>query len=203
MKSRCWWPGDDPVYIEYHDKEWGVPVSDDRIWFEFICLEGQQAGLSWITILRKRDNYRSAFHNFDVNRVAEMTDEQLEMHLGDPGLIRNRLKIYSIRSNALAFQNTQQQFGSFNNYIWNFVMDSPQDGRRDSMSDVPAKTAESEAMSKDLKKRGFKFCGPTICYAFMQAAGMINDHTRHCFRHKEISQLHKTWNPQSKSMTTN
>ncbi|MFM1897034.1 MAG: DNA-3-methyladenine glycosylase [Pseudomonadota bacterium] len=189
MTERCSWPGSDPLYVAYHDHEWGVPVRDDRSWFEFVCLEGQQAGLSWITILRKRDNYRKAFHNFDVTRVARMTDAAIEKQLQNPGLIRNRLKLFSIRSNAQAFIKVQQEFGSFDAYIWRFVGGKPLDGRRQTMKDVPATTPESDAMSKDLKKRGFKFCGSTICYAFMQAAGMINDHTANCFRYRNIKKL--------------
>lgn len=189
MKKRCQWPGDDPLYVHYHDHEWGVPVHDDRVWFEFICLDGQQAGLSWITVLRKRENYRRAFHNFEVSRVARMTDAAIEKRLQDTGLIRNRLKLYSIRSNAHAFLAVQKEFGSFDDYIWPFVDGSPLDGKRQGMSDVPATSPESDLLAKDLKKRGFKFCGSTICYAFMQAAGMINDHTRECFRYREVRKL--------------
>ncbi len=184
--SRCWWPGDDLDYIAYHDEEWGVPVHDDRLLFEFICLEGQQAGLSWITILKKRDHYRKCFKNFDVNKVARLTDKTIEKHLLDTGLIRNRLKLYSIRSNAMAFKQVQKEFGSFDRYIWDFVGGKPLDGKRKSRKNVPATTDISDAMSKDLKKRGFKFVGSTICYAFMQAAGLVNDHTGNCFRYLEL-----------------
>ena len=190
MKKRCSWPGDDPVYVDYHDTEWGVPVHDDRTWFEFICLDGQQAGLSWITVLKKRENYRKAFHNFDPAMVSRMRDSTIERLLNDAGLIRNRLKLYSIPLNAKAFLKIQDEFGSFNDYIWKFVDHRPLDGKRSKMSDVPATSVESDVMSKDLKKRGFKFCGSTICYAFMQAAGMINDHLEDCFRYQEIKSLH-------------
>lgn len=195
MKERCWWPGNDPVYVDYHDQEWGVPVHDDRTWFEFICLDGQQAGLSWITVLKKRDNYRKAFHNFDPLKVSRMRDSTIEKLLTDTGLIRNRLKLYSIPLNAKAFLQVQDEHGSFDDYIWQFVGGSPLDGERRKMSDVPATSPESDAMSKDLKKRGFKFCGSTICYAFMQAAGMINDHLEDCFRYKEVKELHKSAQP--------
>ena len=186
MTNRCGWPGDDPVYMNYHDCEWGVPVHDDRTWFEFLCLDGQQAGLSWITILKKRDNYRKAFYNFDVKKVARMRDASIEKRLEDVGLIRNRLKLYSVRSNAHAFIAVQDEFGSFDSYIWEFVDGETIDGKRRRSSEIPATSLESDAMSKDLKKRGFKFCGSTICYAFMQAAGMVNDHTQDCFRYQEV-----------------
>lgn len=189
MTNRCWWPGNDPVYIDYHDKEWGVPVHDERTWFEFICLDGQQAGLSWITVLKKRDNYRKAFHDFDPLKVVRMRDATIEKLLQNPGLIRNRLKLYSIPLNARAFMKVQEEFDSFDNYIWRFVDGQPLDGGRRRQSDVPATSSESDAMSKDMKKRGFKFCGSTICYAFMQAAGLINDHVHDCFRYQEIKQL--------------
>ena len=185
-KERCWWVGEDPDYIAYHDKEWGVPVHDDRLLFEFICLEGQQAGLSWITILKKRDHYRKCFKNFDADKVARLTDKTIEKLLLDTGLVRNRLKLYSIRSNAVAFKAVQKEFGSFDSYIWGFVGGKPLDGKRKTAKDVPATTEISDAMSKDLKKRGFKFVGSTICYAFMQAAGLVNDHTGNCFRYREL-----------------
>lgn len=191
MTKRCWWPGNDTVYVDYHDREWGVPVHDDRTWFEFVCLDGQQAGLSWITVLKKRDNYRKAFHNFDPLKVSRMRDSTIEKLLLNPGLIRNRLKLYSIPANARVFLQVQDEFGSFDDYIWRFVDGSPLDGKRHKSGDVPATTAESDAMSKDMKRRGFKFCGPTICYAFMQAAGMVNDHLQDCFRYEEITRLHK------------
>ena len=186
MSERCWWPGTNKLYIAYHDEEWGVPIHDDRLLFEFICLEGQQAGLSWITVLKKRDHYRKCFKNFEIDRVAQLTDKTIEKHLLDTGLIRNRLKLYSIRSNAKAFQHVQREFGSFDEYIWSFVDGKTIDGKRKLREDVPASTAISDEMSKDLKRRGFKFVGSTICYAFMQAAGLVNDHTGNCFRYREV-----------------
>jgi len=188
MTNRCWWCGEDPIYVAYHDEEWGVPVHDERLLFEFICLEGQQAGLSWITVLKKREHYRRCFKNFDIAKCAKLSDAAIEKHLLDTGLIRNRLKLYSIRSNALAFIAVQKEFGSFDEYIWGFVNGKPLDGKRKDAKAVPATTEISDAMCKDLKKRGFKFVGSTICYAFMQAAGMINDHTSHCFRYQELKQ---------------
>ena len=163
-------------------------MHDENLLFEFICLEGQQAGLSWITILRKRPHYRKCFHKFEVDKVAKMTDNKIEKLLLDVGLVRNRLKLYSIRSNANAFQSVQQEFGSFDSYIWDFVSRKPLDGKRRSARDIPVSTELSEAMSRDLKQRGFKFVGSTICYAFMQAAGLINDHTMDCFRYHELQQ---------------
>lgn len=189
MKTRCKWPGSDPDYLDYHDHEWGLPLHDDRLLFEFICLEGQQAGLSWITILKKRDNYRKRFKNFDATKVAKMSDENIELLLQDAGLIRNRLKLYSIRSNAVAFLQTQKEFGTFAAYIWSFVGGKTIDGKRRPGEAMPATTPESDAMSKDLKKRGFKFVGSTICYAFMQAAGLVNDHMNNCYRYKEVKTL--------------
>ena len=186
MNKRCWWSGEDPAYIAYHDEEWGVPVHDERLLFEFLCLEGQQAGLSWITVLKKRDHYRKCFKNFEIDKVARMTDKTIEKLLLDTGLIRNRLKLYSIRSNALAFKKVQKEFGSFDSYIWGFTGGKVLDGKRKTRKDVPATTDISDAMAKDLKKRGFKFIGSTICYALMQAAGLINDHTGNCFRYKEL-----------------
>lgn len=186
MTNRCWWSGNDPLYIAYHDEEWGVPVHDERLLFEFLCLEGQQAGLSWITVLKKRAHYRKCFKNFEIDKVARLADKTIEKLLLDTGLIRNRLKLYSIRSNAQAFKKVQQEFGSFDEYIWCFVGGKALDCKRKKSEDVPATTAESDAMCKDLKKRGFKFIGSTICYAFMQAAGLVNDHTSNCFRYKEL-----------------
>lgn len=186
MTKRCWWPGSDPIYVAYHDEEWGVPVHDERLLFEFICLEGQQAGLSWITVLKKRDHYRKCFKNFEIDKVARLKDATIEKLLLDTGLIRNRLKLYSIRSNALAFKAVQKEFGSFDKYIWSFVGNKTLHNKRKTAKQVPATTNESDAMSKDLKKRGFKFIGSTICYAFMQAAGLVNDHTATCFRYKEL-----------------
>jgi DNA-3-methyladenine glycosylase I len=189
MTERCWWPGKDPQYLAYHDEEWGVPIHDDRLLFEFLCLEGQQAGLSWITILKKREHYRKCFKNFEIDRVARLTDQTIEKLLLDTGLVRNRLKLYAIRSNALATQQVQKDEGSLADYLWSFVDGKPIDGKRRSAKEVPASTAQSDAMSKDLKKRGFKFVGSTICYAFMQAAGMVNDHTGNCFRYRQVKNL--------------
>ena len=186
MSDRCWWCGEDPLYVAYHDEEWGVPVHDERLLFEFICLEGQQAGLSWITVLKKREHYRRCFKNFDIEKCAKLPDATIEKHLLDPELIRNRLKLFSIRSNAIAFLAVQKEFASFDQYIWSFVGGKPLDGKRKDATAVPATTDVSDAMAKDLKKRGFKFVGSTICYAFMQAAGLINDHTSHCFRYREL-----------------
>jgi len=166
----------------------GVPVHDDRLLFEFLCLEGQQAGLSWITVLKKRDQYRKCFKNFDPDKVARMQDRSIEKLLLNPGLIRNRLKLYSIRGNAQAFLLVTREFGTFSNYIWSFVDGKVIDCKRKTRQDVPATTPESDIMSKDLKKRGFKFVGSTICYAYMQAAGMVNDHTSNCFRYRELKQ---------------
>jgi DNA-3-methyladenine glycosylase I len=188
MTARCWWPGTDPDYIEYHDREWGVPVYEDRALFECLCLEGQQAGLSWITILKKRARYRTCFRHFDIDRVARMQDRTIDRLLLDRGLVRNRLKLYAIRSNAQACRAVQSEFGSFSAYIWSFVGGCPMDGKRRNRESVPASTALSDAMSKDLKRRGFKFVGSTICYAFMQATGMINDHTRNCFRYTQLNE---------------
>lgn len=171
------------VYTDYHDHEWGVPVHDDRVLFEFLILEGAQAGLSWSTILAKRDSYRKAFADFDPAKVARFTDKKIEALLLDPGIVRNRLKVNAAVINAKAFLAVQKEFGSFDAYIWSFVGGKPKRNKWTSMSGVPAKTAESDAMSKDLQKRGFKFVGSTICYAFMQATGMVNDHIVTCFRH--------------------
>jgi DNA-3-methyladenine glycosylase I len=186
MTKRCWWPGSDPLYIAYHDEEWGVPVHDERLLFEFLCLEGQQAGLSWITVLKKREHYRKCFKNFEVDKVVRLQDTTIEKLLLDPGLIRNRPKLYSIKLNAKAFLIVQKEFSSFDDYIWSFIGGKTRDGKRKFQKDIPATTAESDVMSKDLKKRGFKFIGSTMCYAFMQAAGMVNDHTSDCFRYKEL-----------------
>ncbi|HUQ18451.1 MAG TPA: DNA-3-methyladenine glycosylase I [Gemmatimonadaceae bacterium] len=181
-KSRCSWPVSE-LDIEYHDSEWGVPVHDDRTLFEFLTLEGAQAGLSWSTILKKRDNYRRAFADFDVARVARFTPARIERLMLDGGIVRNRLKIESTVSNAKAFLKAQKEFGSFDAYIWQFVGGRPIVNSRRSMTDIPTSTPESDAMSKDLKRRGFRFVGTTICYAFMQAVGMVNDHLVACFRY--------------------
>lgn len=189
MKKRCQWCGTDPDYVAYHDEEWGVPVHDDRLLFEFLVLEGAQAGLSWLTILRKRDNYRRAFHGFDFEKVAMYKAKDVERLLADPGIVRNRLKIESTIKNAQGVIAVRKEFGSLDAYLWGFVDGKPLQNARGSLGDIPARTGISDAMSKDLKKRGFKFVGSTICYAFMQAVGMVNDHTTECFRHKEIKRL--------------
>jgi DNA-3-methyladenine glycosylase I len=184
--TRCPWATAEPN-IAYHDQEWGVPVHDDRLLFEFLILEGAQAGLSWETILKKRENYRSAFDNFDAERIARYTRKKLDRLLVDPGIVRNRLKIDSAVQNARSFLAAQQEFGTFDDFIWRFVGGKPRQERRRLMADVPARTVESDLMSKDLKRRGFKFVGTTICYAYMQAVGMVNDHLVTCFRHKEVA----------------
>ncbi|MFD2627297.1 DNA-3-methyladenine glycosylase I [Oceanobacillus kapialis] len=180
-KERCAWVTDDPLYIAYHDEEWGVPVTDDRKLFEMLCLEGAQAGLSWITILKRRDNYRKAFDNFQPEIVSKYSEEKVEKLLANEGIIRNKLKVRSVITNAQAFLQVKEEFGSFQSYIWQFVGGKPIVNHWESMEQVPAVTEESERMSKDLKRRGFKFVGPTICYAFMQATGMVWDHTSSCF----------------------
>ena len=186
-KKRCGWAeGLDEDYMKYHDEEWGVPVHDDRVWYEFIVLDGAQAGLSWSTILKKRENYRKAFAGFDPVKVAKFDKRKVERLLKDPGIIRNRLKVESAIKNARAFLEVQKEFGSFDAYIWRFVGGKTKQNRWRTLKQIPAETAESKAMSKDLKSRGFSFVGPTICYAFMQAAGMVNDHLITCFRHKEL-----------------
>ena len=177
---RCSWAGTDPLYVKYHDEEWGVPLHDDRRLFEMLILEGAQAGLSWITILRKRPAYRKAFDNFDPTKVAAYDARKTRALLADAGIVRNRLKIDAAITNARAFLDVQKAFGSFDAYIWQFVGGAPIDNRRRTMADVPARTPESDAMSQDLKRRGFRFVGSTICYAFMQATGMVNDHVSGC-----------------------
>jgi DNA-3-methyladenine glycosylase I len=186
MRHRCTWAGDDPLYRAYHDTEWGVPLHDDRALFEFLILEGAQAGLSWITILKKRENYRAAFDNFDAARVARYDANQIESLLQNPGIVRNRLKVQSAVVNAQKFLDVQNEFGSFDEFIWRFVGGKSRQNAWHSLAEVPASTPESDAMSKELKRRGFKFVGSTICYAFMQATGMVNDHTTDCYRHKEL-----------------
>jgi DNA-3-methyladenine glycosylase I len=186
MKNRCQWCGEDPLYIAYHDNEWGIPVHDDRLLFEFLILEGAQAGLSWLTILKKRENYRKAFQNFDCKTIANYSQNDVDRLLSDPGIVRNRLKIESTIKNAQGVIKIQEEFGSFDAYLWRYVENTPKQNKWRSMSDIPVKTELSEMMSKDLKKRGFNFVGPTICYAFMQVVGMVNDHTTDCFRHEEI-----------------
>ncbi|MFZ5754076.1 MAG: DNA-3-methyladenine glycosylase I [Bacillota bacterium] len=187
MKTRCKWAGPEQIYLDYHDYEWGVPVYDDRTLFEFLILEGAQAGLSWITILKKRENYRRAFDNFDAVKIANYDEKKKEELLRDPGIIRNRRKIEGAIDNARAFLKVQEEFSSFSQYIWGFVGGKPRVNHWTSHGEIPAQTAESQAMSRDLRKRGFKFVGPTICYAFMQAVGMVNDHTVDCFRYEEIN----------------
>ncbi len=184
MKQRCPWATSDPLYILYHDQEWGVPVHDDRKLFEMLILEGAQAGLSWITILKKRENYLKAFDNFDAKKVARYDSKKVRQLLSNEGIIRNRLKIEAAIQNAQAFLAIQKEFGSFDQYNWQFVGGRQKVNRRESLQEVPAKTSESDAMSKDLKLRGFKFVGSTICYAFMQATGMVNDHVQGCFRYR-------------------
>ena len=185
-QTRCAWART-PLGIAYHDREWGVPVHDDQVFFEFVTLEGAQAGLSWETILRKRDAYRRAFDDFDPERVARYTPKKLERLMADPGIVRNRLKVDSAVTNASAFLEVRGEFGSFDDYIWRFVDGKPRLNQVRALGDVPASTPESDAMSKDLKKRGFRFVGTTICYAFMQATGMVNDHAVTCFRYREIA----------------
>ncbi|MGD8367259.1 MAG: DNA-3-methyladenine glycosylase I [Desulfobacterales bacterium] len=188
-KSRCPWAGTDPDYIRYHDTEWGVPVHDDRKLFEFLILEGAQAGLSWLTVLKKRENYRKAFDRFDPEKVARYGDAKIARLMADPGIIRNHQKIAAAVKNAGAFLRVREQFGSFSRYMWRFTDGRPVQNRWQKDKDVPARTAESEAMSRDLKQRGFAFVGPTICYAHMQAVGMVNDHLAGCFRHQEVAAL--------------
>ena len=182
LGRRCEWAGSDPLYCEYHDKEWGRPVHDDRRLFEFIILEGAQAGLSWITILRKRENYRKAFDNFDAKKIARYDAKKIKTLMGNAGIVRNRLKILSAVSNARAFLAIQKEFGSFDRYIWSFVSGKPIRNHFLSLKQLPARSKISDLMSQDLKKRNFRFVGSTICYAFMQAVGMVNDHMEYCQR---------------------
>jgi len=184
---RCAWAASGgPLYVEYHDREWGVPQHDDRALFEFLILEGAQAGLSWSTILNKRESYRKAFAGFDPKKVARFDKARIARLLQDPGIVRNRLKVESAVTNARAFLDVQKEFGSFDAYLWRFVGGSPLQNARKGMKSVPASTPESDALSKDLRRRGFRFVGSTIMYAFMQATGMVNDHTRNCFRWKQL-----------------
>jgi DNA-3-methyladenine glycosylase I len=185
--TRCAWAGSDPLYLAYHDDEWGVPLHDDRRLFEMLVLEGAQAGLSWITILRKRGAYRKAFDRFDPAKIARYDAKKIRLLLEDPGIVRNRLKIDAAVKNARAFLEVQDEMGSFDRYIWQFVGGRPKRNAWRSPKQVPAKTAESDAMSKDLRSRGFGFVGSTICYAFMQATGMVNDHTTDCFRYRAVN----------------
>jgi DNA-3-methyladenine glycosylase I len=185
-KKRCAWPKAE-LDVEYHDREWGVPVHDDRLLFELLILEGAQAGLSWSTILKKRESYRAAFDGFNAKKIARYDEKKVAELMGNPGIVRNRLKIAATIRNAEAFLKVQKQFGSFDKYIWEFVGGKPIVNRRKTLADIPPRTEESDAMSKDLLKRGFKFVGSTICYAFMQAVGMVNDHTVDCFRYRELA----------------
>lgn len=184
-KKRCSWCTSDPLYIAYHDKEWGVPVYDDKVLFEFLILEGMQAGLSWLTVLKKREAFRKAFANFDAKKIAKFDDDKVQLLLNNPGIIRNKLKISAAIQNAKSFLELKKESGSFAEYIWGFVDGHPIQNNWQSIKQVPAKTDISDAMSKDLKKKGFKFVGSTICYAFMQAVGMVNDHAKDCFRYKK------------------
>lgn len=186
MKTRCAWVSEDQIYKDYHDHEWGVPVYDDKKLFEFLILEGAQAGLSWLTVLKKREAYRKAFAGFDPQKVAAFTPQKIEELLLNPGIIRNRLKVQSAVTNAKCFLEVQKEFGSFSAYSWQFVGGKPLHNKRKTIKELPAKTDISDAWSKDLKKRGFKFVGSTILYAHMQAVGMVNDHTTDCFRYKEV-----------------
>jgi len=186
IKQRCKWCGDDPLYVKYHDTEWGVPVYEDKKLFEFLLLESFQAGLSWITILRKRENFRTAFDNFDVHKISKYDDDKYMSLLQNSGIIRNKLKIKAAINNAQQFLKIQNEFGSFSNYIWGFVNHKPIQNQTNSIKDIPASTQLSDTISKDLKKRGFKFVGSTIVYAHMQATGMVNDHIIDCFRHDEV-----------------
>ena len=189
MTTRCGWCGDDALYVKYHDEEWGVPLHDDCKLFEFLLLEGAQAGLAWITVLRKREGYRRAFADFDAEKVARFTDSKLEQLLRNPAIIRNRLKVHSARRNARAFLAVREEWGSFAAYMWHFLDGKPLQNHWATLAEVPASTPLSETISKDLKGRGFNFIGPTIVYAHMQATGMVNDHIATCFRHRECRDL--------------
>jgi DNA-3-methyladenine glycosylase I len=186
-KKRCWWCGDDQLYQQYHDCEWGVPVHDDRLLFEFLCLEGAQAGLSWITILRKRENYRRLFDQFDAQKIASYDETKIASLLADAGIVRNRLKVNGFVKNARAYLDMLDHGETLDSYLWGYVDGVSLQNERNSMAEIPANTLLSDAMSKDLKKRGFTFVGSTICYAFMQAAGLVNDHVTDCFRHAELA----------------
>lgn len=185
--KRCTWVSNDPLYIRYHDHEWGMPIHDDRLLFEMLNLEGAQAGLSWITILKKRENYKRLFDDFEAEKIIQYTDQIIVDILQDAGIIRNKLKVNAVVTNARAYLKVKEEFGSFDQYIWGFVDHKPIVNHWKTMSEVPVNTLESDMMSKDLKKRGFKFVGTKICYAYMQAVGMVNDHTIDCFRHRECS----------------
>ena len=189
MVKRCAWCGDDPLYVAYHDEDWGVPVYDDQLLFEMLTLEGAQAGLSWLTILRKRENYRKAFHNFDAYKISRYDQKEIDRLMQDAGVVRNRLKIESTIKNARGFLLLQEEFASFAGYLWRFVDGKPITNTWKDLSAIPPNTKISDQLSKDLKNRGFNFVGSTICYAFMQSIGMVNDHTTECFRYQEINQL--------------
>jgi DNA-3-methyladenine glycosylase I len=196
--TRCGWCGTEPLYVRYHDEEWGVPVHDDRTLFEFLILEGAQAGLSWLTILRKRDAYREAFAGFDPERVARFDARKVAELLRNPGIVRNRLKVASAISNARAFLRVQDEFGSFAAYQWRFVDGRPRQNRPRALKEIPARTDDSDALSKDLKRRGFGFVGSTIIYAHMQAVGMVNDHVVGCFRQREVARLDRARSSRSR-----
>lgn len=186
MQTKCEWCLGHDIYVDYHDKEWGVPLHDDQMLFEFLTLEGAQAGLSWLTVLKKRENYKKAFDNFDAEKIARYDQKKIDELLGNAGIIRNKLKINSTIINAQLFLKIQEEFGSFDKYIWQFVDGKPIVNNWKTMGEIPASTKESDIMSKDMKQRGFKFVGTTICYAHMQATGMVNDHVVDCFRYKEV-----------------
>ena len=188
-KTRCRWVRDDPLCIAYHDTEWGVPLHDDQKLFEFLILEGAQAGLSWLTILKKRDAYRKAYYKFNVKKVARFNSRSIERLINNAGIVRNRLKIEASIDNARAFLEVQEEFGSFDNFIWQYVDHQPRQNRWRQLKDIPLSTNESTQMSKELQQRGFRFVGPTICYAYMQAVGMVNDHVTSCFRHKQVAKI--------------
>lgn len=185
-KKRCTWCKGHDIYLDYHDEEWGVPTHDDRLLFEMLCLEGAQAGLSWLTVLKKRAHYKKVFHNFDAKKISKYTQAKIDKLLADPGIIRNKLKVNAFITNAKIFLEIQKEYGSFDKYIWQFVDHKPIINKFKKNNQIPATTKESDEMSKVLKKRGFKFVGSTICYAYMQACGMVNDHTMDCFRYKEV-----------------
>ena len=189
MIKRCTWCGNDPQYVAYHDKDWGVPVYDDRLLFEMLILEGAQAGLSWLTILQKRGNYQKAFHDFDAARIARYDQQEIDRLMQDAGIVRNRLKIEAAVKNARGFLQVREEFSSFSDYLWRYVDGKQIVNEWKKLSDIPTHTKISNQLSKDLKKRGFNFIGPTICYAYMQSIGMVNDHTTDCFRYREINQL--------------
>lgn len=187
--KRCEWANSNPLEIRHHDEEWGVPVHDDRVLFELLILEGAQSGLSWATILQKREGYKKAFDNFNATKIARYTPKKIESLLNDPAIVRNKLKINATIENAKRFLEIQEEYGSFDKYIWSFVDGNPINNKWKSLSDVPSTSPESDRMSKSLKKKGFKFVGPTTCYAYMQAVGMVNDHVVSCYRYKEVKKL--------------